>query len=201
MEELFTNIYEKSLWGDNCNQEYNGSSGGGSDVDFNKDTYIPFLKKYICYNEIKTVVDLGCGDFRCGPVIYNDLNVTYTGYDAYCKLVEYNSANNDPKKYTFHHLDFCNKKEEIIGGDLCILKDVVQHWSLHHINAFLDYLVESKKFKHILITNCGHQTVDNTDIETGDWRALSCDFFPLKKYRPMKLYIYGVKEISVIKGY
>jgi hypothetical protein len=43
MEEVFTNIYEKLLWGDNCNPEYNGSSGGGSDVDFNKDTYIPFL--------------------------------------------------------------------------------------------------------------------------------------------------------------
>ena len=199
MEEAFTHIYENALWGDNGNQEYNGSSGGGSDLDFNRETYVPFLKKYIRYNDIKSVVDLGCGDFRCGPLIYNDLDVTYSGYDAYGKLIEYNSKINDPKKYAFTHLDFCNKKEEIISADMCILKDVIQHWSLTHIHDFLDYLVKSKKFKHILITNCGDQTIDNTDIEIGEWRALSCDFFPLKKYRPVKLYIYGVKEVSVIR--
>ena len=200
MEEVFTNIYEKSLWGNNFAEEYNGSSGNGSDIDVNKETYVPLLKKYICYNEIKSVVDLGCGDFRCGSLIYNDLDVTYTGYDAYGKLVEYNLKNNDPKKYKFIHLDFCNKKEEIIHGDLCILKDVIQHWSLDNIYKFLDYLVESKKFKHILITNCCEQTIDNTDIETGEWRELSCDFFPLKKYKPVKLYKFNLKEVSVIKN-
>jgi len=60
MEEVFTNIYEKALWGNNGNQEYNGSSGYGSELDFNKDTYVPFLKKYIMYNDIKSIVDLGC---------------------------------------------------------------------------------------------------------------------------------------------
>ena len=50
MEEVFTNIYEKSLWGNNFAEEYNGSSGNGSDIDVNKETYVPLLKKYICYN-------------------------------------------------------------------------------------------------------------------------------------------------------
>ena len=44
--------------------EYNGSSGGGSDLDYNKDTYVPFLKKFIVDNNIKNIVDLGCGDFE-----------------------------------------------------------------------------------------------------------------------------------------
>ena len=201
MEEVFTNIYEKSLWGNNGNQEYNGSSGNGSELDLNKDTYVPFLKKYIIHNDIKSIVDLGCGDFICGPLIYTDLDVIYTGYDAYGKLVEYNSKKNDPQKYTFKHLDFYNKKEEIISGDMCILKDVIQHWTLNNVNSFLDYLVESKKFKHVLITNCTAQAIDNEDIVIGKWRPLSCDFFPLKKYKPVKLYAYGAKEVSVIKMY
>jgi len=201
MEEVFTNIYEKALWGNNGNQEYNGSSGYGSELDFNKDTYVPFLKKYIMYNDIKSIVDLGCGDFICGPLIYNDLDVIYTGYDAYSKLVEYNSKNNDHQKYTFNHLDFFNKKEEIVCGDLCILKDVIQHWTLNHIYIFLDYLVESKKFKHILITNCARNPIDNEDVVIGEWRPLSCDFFPLKKYKPVKLYVYGVKEVSLMRIY
>jgi hypothetical protein len=96
-------------------------------------------------------------------------------------------------------LDFCNHKERIIQGDMCILKDVIQHWSLENIYSFLDYLVENKKFKYILICNCGYQTQDNTTIENGDFRPLSCDYLPLKKYNPRKLYTYNTKEVSVIK--
>ena len=79
MEEIFTNIYEKKMWGNNKNNEYSGSSGNGSSIKYNKNTYIPFLKNFISTNDIKTIVDLGCGDFLCGSLIYNDLDITYTG--------------------------------------------------------------------------------------------------------------------------
>jgi hypothetical protein len=121
MEQVFTNIYENKLWGNNGNPEYNGSSGSGSDVDFNKDSYVPFLKKFINDNNIKNVTDLGCGDFRCGKLIYDDLDIKYTGYDAYLKVIEYNSKQQALPKYSFIHLDFCNNKESIINGELCIL--------------------------------------------------------------------------------
>lgn len=198
METTFTNVYEKSLWGNNNNAEYKGSSGGGSDVEYNKDTYIPFLKKYITDNNITHITDLGCGDFRCGKLIYDDLAIKYSGYDTYKKVVDYNATQYSLPKYTFTHLDFCNNKEQILDGELCILKDVLQHWPLSDIYNFLDYLIESKKFKYILICNCCNQFKDNTDIETGNFRKLSCDFFPLKKYKPVKLYKYISKEISVI---
>ena len=90
MEECFTRVYETNEWGNNHSGEYKGSSGEGSAVDFNKNTYIPFLKKFITNNNIKSVVDLGCGDFRCGKLIYDDLNVSYIGYDTYKKVVEHN---------------------------------------------------------------------------------------------------------------
>ena len=90
MEEIFTNIYENCEWGDNNNVEYTGSSGTGSDIDYNKKNYIPFLKKFITDNNIKNIVDLGCGDFICGKIIYDDLDILYTGYDAYKKIIDYN---------------------------------------------------------------------------------------------------------------
>jgi hypothetical protein len=198
MEQIFTTIYENKVWGNNNNLEYNGSSGCGSDIDFNKDSYIPFLKKFIQNNNIKNIVDLGCGDFRCGKLIYDNLDVNYTGYDAYKKIVDYNLKENLLPKYNFIHLDFCNNKEKIIRGDLCILKDVVQHWSLSNIYSFLDYLVENKIFKYILLCNCCNQNEDNTDITNGDWRHLSCDYLPLKKYNPVKLLNYKTKEVSII---
>jgi len=199
MNKVFTNIYENNAWGKNITTEFNGNSGDGSSIEFNKDTYIPFLKKFIVDNRIKTIVDLGCGDFRCGKLIYNDLNITYTGYDTYKKIIVYNTKQHSVPKFSFIHLDFFNKKQQIIPGDVCILKDVLQHWPLKDIYTFLDYLVKCKKFKYILIINCCNQTKDNTDIPVGHWRQLSCEYFPLKKYNPIKLYNYDTKEVSVIK--
>jgi hypothetical protein len=198
MEEVFTNVYENKVWGNNGFAEYNGSSGGGSEISYNIDTYVPFIKKFITDNNINSVTDLGSGDFKCGKLIYDDLDVTYTGYDTYKKVIDYNSSQYSLLKYSFIHLDFCNNKESIINGELCILKDVIQHWSLKNIYNFLDYLVETKKFKYILICNCCNQTQDDTDIENGGFRYLSCEYFPLKKYNPKKLYNYDSKEVSVI---
>ena len=139
MEQLFTNIYETNQWGNNGSTEYNGSSGGGSDIEFNK-IYIAELKKFITDNNITNITDLGCGDFRCGKTIYDDLNnITYTGYDAYKKVIDYNSTQYPLPKYSFIHLDFCNNKEDINDGELCILKDVMQHWPLVNIYHFLDH--------------------------------------------------------------
>ena len=199
MENIFTNVYENSIWGNNNNDKYNGSSGSGSDIDYNKDTYIPFLKKFIVDNNIKNIVDLGCGDFKCGKLLYDDLDILYTGYDTYKKIIDYHSQQYSLQKYSFINLDFYNNKESIISGDICILKDVIQHWSLDNIYKFLDYLVEYKKFKYILICNCCNQTEDNLDIQNGGCRTLSCDYLPLKKYNPIKLYNYHSKEVSVIK--
>jgi len=86
-----------------------------------------------------------------------------------------------------------------VAGDICILKDVIQHWSLNEIYLFLDYLTESKKFKYILLVNCCNQKKDNPYCWTGNFRHLSCNFFPLKKYNAIKIDNYNTKEVSIIK--
>ncbi len=199
MESLYTYIYEHNVWGNNNNDKYRGSSGPGSAIDYNKDNYVPFLKKMITDNNIKKIVDLGCGDFQCGKLIYDDLDVTYVGYDTYKKIVDFNSQQYSQPKYYFEHLDFYDKKEEITNGDMCILKDVLHHWPTENIYTFLDYLVGSKKFKYILMCNCCNQNKDNDDTLNGYFRQLSCDYLPLKKYNPKKLYNYRTKEVSVIE--
>ena len=199
MEEIFTKIYDSCLWGNNNDNEYDGSSGGGSTLEYNKNEYIPFLKNFLLKKNIKKVVDLGCGDFICGHSIYDSIpNIEYHGYDTYKKIIDKHNKSISSSKFTFTYLDFFKEKENIDNGDLCILKDVLQHWSLENITLFLDYLVESGKFKYILICNCSWQTEDNLNINNGEFRCLSSNYFPLKKYKPEILLNYNTKEVSLI---
>ena len=100
--------------------------------------------------------------------------------------------------FVLHYLYDYNNKENIISGDLCILKDVLQHWSTSNIYTFLDYIVETKKFNYILLCNDGHQSTDTDDCYVGDCRALSCNLLPLKKYNPISIYNYDTKQVSII---
>ena len=195
MEEHFTNTYESLRWGNNKAKLYKGSSGNGSSIVYNEKTYIPFLKDFILENKIKSVIDLGCGDFQCGSLIYDDLDVKYTGYDIYKKVIESNILTFP--KYTFEHLDFYNKKEELVTADLCILKDVLQHWKTSEIYIFLDYLTSTKKYKYILITNCAHQK-EGDSINKYSFFALSSKYLPLSKYNPTVIYKWDTKEVCLI---
>ena len=122
----------------------------------------------------------------------------YIGYDAYGKLIKYNSSNYNSNKFSFIYLDIYNKKKEIKSSDLCIIKDVLQHLCNNDINNLLTYLITNKCYKYILLCNCCNQTNDNIDIINGGWRELNSTMLPLKKYNPIKLFTYNTKEVSLI---
>jgi hypothetical protein len=194
---IFTAIYETSRWGDNKDPDYPGSSGGGSALHRNLE-YIQFLKSFIRTQSISSIVDLGCGDWRCGPATYDELSVSYTGYDTYEKLIQVNQSRFP--KYTFIHLDFFTHKEDLIKADMCILKDVLCHWKNEEIHTFLEYLIQNQVYRYILICNGKYQTKENADVQvTGNWRPLSANYMPLKKYSPEILFQYDVKEVSLIR--
>jgi hypothetical protein len=199
---FFTNVYESNMWGNNSNKYYKGSSGGGSTLEFNENFYIPFLKEFIVNKNIKSVVDLGCGDFECGPLIYGDLvDIKYTGYDVYEKVIDYHTNHNvktmNNSKYEFKHLNIYEEKDKLISADLCILKDILQHWYVEEIYDFLDYLISTKKYKYILLCNSCNQKYDYVH-ETSRSIPLSIHFLPLKKYNLTLLSYYNDKEISLL---
>ena len=171
--EKFIEIYNSFHWGNDNNEKYKGSSGPGSEIWYNTE-YIEFLQKFIINNNIESVVDLGCGNCKCLNVIYDILNITYTGYDIYKEIIDYNIDAQTESKYKFIHSDFFKNKNDIISSDLCVIKDVLMHWKLETIYQFMDYLITSRKFKFILLINCCNQIEDDTDInEYGMWRPLS----------------------------
>jgi trans-aconitate methyltransferase len=195
LENYFTNVYENNIWGNNNSKTYKGSSGEGSSTNYNTE-YIPFLQNFIKKFSIKSICDLGCGDWQCGNEIYNELDVNYTGYDVYKKMIDTNIQ--EHPKYTFECLDFQANPDLIKSADLIILKDVLQHWKMDEIYSFLDKITTTKKFKYILICNCSNQTIDNPE-NLGRSTSLSANYLPLKKYNPHILFTYKTKEVSLIQ--
>jgi len=194
MEEWFTDIYNKCEWGNNNNKLYKGSSGSGSSLSVNE-TYISNLRDFFKRNNIESVVDIGCGDWQSSYLIYQDMNIKYTGYDCYKDVVNANSILFPG--YEFKHLDVFKDREELIDADVYILKDILQHWTCKEIDQFLECLLK-KNFKYIIICNCSGQTMDYQDYPLRS-RPLSINFYPLKKYPFSKWFTYSTKEVSILE--
>ena len=208
--KVFTEVYETNKWGDNDNPNYEGSSGSGSSIAYNEKTYIPFMKKFFKQYNIKSVVDLGCGDFRIGLLLYDKTNIDYTGYDAYKGVIDYNNDKfKEHKNFNFIHSDFTSvqDRKNIHNADLCIIKDVLQHLSNSTVIKFLDYITKSNKFKYILLINSCISRDYIQDIKPGAFRPLSALYYPLTKYNAKIIYKWNItldnnnfdrKEISMI---
>ena len=206
--KAFTEVYDTNTWGDNKDPNYKGSSGLGSSIAYNEKTYIPFMQNFFKEYNIKTVVDLGCGDFVIGTLLYENTNIDYTGYDAYKGVIDNNNNKfNENKNFNFIHLDFTSELDRINlkTADLCIIKDVLQHLPNSTITNFMDYIIKSKKYKYILIINCYNTTPGNKDnlerqdIKAGDFSSLSALRHPLTIYNAKVMYNWNTKEISLIE--
>jgi hypothetical protein len=194
MCEIYTNEYENSICKNNNSLYYPSL---GSTLEYNID-YISFLKQFIKDKNIGLINDLGCGTFLCGPSIYGDLQIIYNGYDIYEPIIELNKLNTTQYNTNFFVLDFYNQMDKIPFSDLIILKDVLSYWSNECINTFLKYIIETKKCKYILITNCCYQDINNLDVDLGKFRPLTAELSPLKDFDATLLLKYNTKEVSLI---
>jgi hypothetical protein len=125
-----TETYTKNKWGKNFDSCYSGSSGDGSKLPYNLPEYIPLIKDFLNTREIKSVVDLGCGDFVIGPYLYEGMELSYTGYDAYYKIIECHKKKYiDKKKPQMPYLlpsqkKYKAEKEKEIASEIEILNEL-----------------------------------------------------------------------------
>jgi hypothetical protein len=155
---LFNFIYKNNMWGGKKGELY---SGPGSDDSITSE-YIDCIKNFIAENNVKTIVDIGCGDFRVGKRLVND-NISYIGLDVSDYLIKTNN-----KKYKSSNVVFVQANaitSELPKGDLCLIRQVLQHLSNDQIVKILKNIT---KYKYVLITehlplNC--DAIPNINIE------------------------------------
>ncbi len=144
-EEIFTDIYMTGKWGKG-KDETPFFSGVGS-VEEAYRSYIDFMQEFLRKNEIKSVVDLGCGDFQVGRHLAQ-LGIDYTGCDIVRPLVEYNQKTFGNARIRFLQRNMIT--DELPDGELCIIRQVFQHLSNESI---LKVLPKLKKYRYVIIAD------------------------------------------------
>ena len=81
-KKVFTEMYDKEIWG------IGRGSGLGSSSKYCR-LYIAFLEKFLKENNIKKVLDFGCGDWQFSQHI-NWGNINYVGLDIVDLVIKKN---------------------------------------------------------------------------------------------------------------
>lgn len=156
---VFEEIYKNNSWG--------FGSGHGSLPAVTKG-YCRFIQDFMRINEIKSVVDYGCGDWQFSRFI-NWQGIDYIGLEIVPDLVEKNNQLYGKKniRFVFSPSDLSKLPE----ADLLLVKDVLQHLSENQIKEFIDKALP--RYHFALITN-GVEPLEllNRDIKTGRFRPL-----------------------------
>jgi SAM-dependent methyltransferase len=163
----FSFIYEKDLWG--------RGSGAGSFPEYTQ-PYVVMLQRFLHDHQIRSVVDVGCGDWQFSRLI-DWGGVDYLGLDLVESLIEANR-----KAFATNSIAFEVSKvgEPLPSADLVLCKDVLQHLPLAVV---ADYLAEfGQRFNHVLITNDVYPDVStNVECPLGSGRAIRPDLDPFSQ--------------------
>lgn len=148
VRDIFTNIYAENLWGGGrakADSAYPFDSGAGSG-DTAAKPYAECVNRFIRTHAIRRVVDIGCGDFRVGQRIAG-LGVHYIGVDVVEPLIKANQERYGKDRVEFRCIDVIS--EEPPDGDLCLIREVLQHLSNAEILSILPKL---EKFRWVIVT-------------------------------------------------
>lgn len=179
-QQVFSRIYQQALWGKSDGEFCSGS--GSSEAHAIE--YVNALQRYIATHSIRRVVDLGCGDFAIGKRIAA-LGVDYMGVDVVPELIEHHTARYGSHRVRFAHLDIIG--DELPDGDLCLIRQVLQHLSNAQIAKILPKLA---RFPHVLVTEHfpapGIQVVPNKDKPHGHDTRVEDDSAVVLDHPPFK---------------
>jgi len=160
-ENTFKKIYNNNHW-----NSKESPSGTGSEAK-QTTTLIKKFDELIHEMEIKTLLDIPCGDF----IWMNKVDLTqinYIGADIVADLIDENRQKYRSNSIRFTQLDLITDK--LPRCDLIISRDCLVHLSNSDILKSIKNIIASNS-KYLLTTTFVKHSL-NYDIATGDWRAI-----------------------------
>jgi len=142
--EAFSTIYRSQVWGSLPDRPF--CSGDGSIREEVVAPYCHMVRDFIESHNIKRVVDLGCGDFGVGSRLISS-HLHYTGIDVVPDLIRYNQEHFASANAEFRCMNII--EDELPEGDLCLVRQVLQHLSNEQILKTLKSLA---RYRHVIAT-------------------------------------------------
>lgn len=158
---IFSEIYDNHLWGGDDELFH---SGEGT-IDENARFYLEKLLDFIKNNEIQSIVEIGCGDFRLMKTIIDTVQCDYKGIDVVPKLIQHLTQNFANERTSFACLDASIDK--LPPANVCIIRQVLQHLSNDQIAAILK---KCQQYRFVIITEhlpIGSNVIANKDKPSG----------------------------------
>jgi len=198
MEEVFTEIYDKNKWG--------GGSGTGSKMSRNNQKYIDILNEILNKYNIKTICDIGCGDWQFSKFIkYNTKDINYLGIDCVKSVIDNNLKDYKDTNINFEHKTISDKYIPE-NYDLIILKDVIQHWEDKDILKYISRILKNNKY--VFVTN-GYKFMRDKSKNNLKERNINNQYryhpvdinkYPLSEYKKfcLQTYEYFSKQMNLL---
>ena len=139
--EVFAEVYAVGGWGDG--ETFDSGSGSRGEPAAR---YVDAVRALIQAHDVRTAVDVGCGDFRVAAQFAGDL-AHYRGVDVVPDLIARNQAVFGGTACEFAVLDAT--RDELPDADLCLVRQVLQHLSTVEIAAILD---RCERFPLVVVT-------------------------------------------------
>ena len=176
-EKIFTNYYANNVWGDPSSK-----SGSGSNLE-QTSTLILELPNLFNKYDIKSILDIPCGDFFWFKNVELDEKINYTGADIVSKLIDNNKI-----LYSSNNLKFIKKditQDKLPFADLIICRDCLVHLSFSDIKDAINNIKRSGS-KYILTTHFFDRS-KNHNITSGEWRTLNLTLKPFNFDEPIEI--------------
>lgn len=157
VEQIFSEVYRQNQWGGTPGTFYSGEGTYGPGTSIYIDNIAAFIKE----QAIKSVLDIGCGDFSVMSKVLEKADVHYTGGDVVPELILHHQQHYANERTKFIRLNAIT--DQLPDADLVIIRQVLQHLGNDQIMQILGKL---SKFRYAVITEhilLGDRVIPNLD--------------------------------------
>tara|TARA_B100000035_G_scaffold150729_1_gene128480 strand:- start:59 stop:784 length:726 start_codon:yes stop_codon:yes gene_type:complete len=207
-KNAFRHIYLSNHWQNYFALDLQKSrSGPGSNLKYTSDMSRE-LEKFFVEKNIKTILDIGCGDFIWMNLLLNKYYNydKYLGLDIVDELIKNNNLKYSNDKISFKTFDLV--KDEIPKGfDIILIRDVFIHLKNEQIVNFLN-LLKNLDIKFFGVTSTPSLKKNNELKAVGRYRDINIEIEPFnlkdflhkidEKNNNDTLNIYEIKKHPVI---
>lgn len=161
----FELIYKYNYWGNKSSV-----SGTGSAIE-NTENVRKELRNIIKKYNIKSILDVPCGDFNWMKLVLNFKHPPkYIGGDIVENLVKKLNKSYKDKNIDFHYIDIT--KSNLPKVDLLICRDCLIHFSNENVKKTISNFIKSE-IKYLLISDSViRPNLKNDNIKSGEYRYI-----------------------------